>query len=59
MKPGKGYERIIDNHSGMLDMEERNGGVWIVVEDSTDICSVGLDRDEVKRLVARLAKLIE
>jgi hypothetical protein len=40
-------------------MKTCHDGVWIVVEDSTDICSVGLDIDDIKRLVARLAKFIE
>ena len=48
------YDRVASNWSGSMDILPWKDGVWIVIEDSTDICSIGLSQDEIKELVSYL-----
>ena len=49
-----GYERIISNGTGVVDIKPWRGGLWVIIEDGLDCCSIGLQADEVQELVSHL-----
>jgi hypothetical protein len=48
------YERVVSNKSGFMDIQDWNDGVWIVIEDNVDICSIGLSSAEIQELISYL-----
>lgn len=49
------YRVAVENHSGTLSMkrgaEPFEDGVWIVIEDRQDICSIGMTKAELEAFI--------
>ena len=43
----KELSQIISNESGTLSIRPHKGGIWLVVEDGQDICSIALSQEEI------------
>ena len=54
MANSDGYDRVVSNKSGVIDIYPLNRGIRIVIEDNNDICSIGLSNSEIKELVSYL-----
>lgn len=52
-KDAAGLEQIIANSSGSVSIRPHARGVWLVVEDAQDICSIALSLDELVTLWER------
>jgi hypothetical protein len=46
----KHERQIIANDSGTISIRPYRSGIWLVVEDGQDICSIALSQEEIMTL---------